>query len=176
MINKQAIFRKSAKGTEAIAVRQPGFAPKLRSALIMVDGKRSFNDLLPMLSVLGDPEVLMGELEAAGLIEQAADFTPTVPGAFLPGDAAGPASTVPPPVAVPAAPATLASARRFTTRLLTELLGPMAETLCVKIEAARDMNEFIAAVKRARDVVREVQGQQAATQFTEQVEAHAPLV
>lgn len=77
------------------------------------------------------------------------------------------------PAALPVQP-TLDGARRFTTRLLTELLGPMAEALCVKIETARDMTEFIAAVKRARDIVRELKGQAAAAQFIEQIEAHTP--
>jgi len=52
--------------------------------------------------------------------------------------------------------------------------GPMAEALCVKIETARDMTEFITAVKRARDIVRELKGQAAAAQFIEQIEAHTP--
>ncbi len=69
MISKQAVFKKSAQGAEAIATRQAGLTPKLRSALIMVDGKRSFGDLAPMVSVLGDPEVLLTELESAGFIE-----------------------------------------------------------------------------------------------------------
>jgi hypothetical protein len=59
-------------------------------------------------------------------------------------------------------------------RLLSEMLGPMGEALCVKIESARDMPDFITAVRRARDIVREVKGQAAAAQFIEQVEAHTP--
>ena len=43
MFNKQAIYHKTPKGTEAIANRQSGLAPRLRSLLIMVDGKRSLS-------------------------------------------------------------------------------------------------------------------------------------
>ena len=172
MISKQAVFKKSAQGAEAIATRQAGLTPKLRSALIMVDGKRSFGDLAPMVSVLGDPEVLRTELESAGFIELvgAPAISQSVTPSLEPASLAT-AKTV--PAALPVQP-TLDGARRFTTRLLTELLGPMAEALCVKIETARDMTEFIAAVKRARDIVRELKGQAAAAQFIEQIEAHTP--
>ncbi|MEY4883868.1 MAG: hypothetical protein RIS34_1722 [Pseudomonadota bacterium] len=169
-MDKQAIFRKSVKGAEAIPIRQAGFSPKLRSVLIMVDGKRRFHELAPLISMLGDPHVLMTELETTGLIELVGG-TPDAPvasGAKL----ADPAPIVSPSIV--AAPATLAGARRFASRLLTGLLGPMSETLCVKIEAARDLVEFIAAVKRARDVVREVKGQTAAAQFISQIEANTP--
>jgi hypothetical protein len=177
VIDKQVIYRKSAKGSDAIATRQAGLSPRLRSALIMVDGKRSYSDLATMVSVLGDPEALVKELESTGLIELVggpAQATPGATSAQVPGmDATSLATAKTVPAAL-SAPPTLAGAKRFTARLLTELLGPMSEVLCVKIEAARDMADFITAVKRARDVVREVKGQAAATQFIEQVEAHTP--
>lgn len=173
MIDKQVTYRKTAKGLDAIGTRQAGLPPRLRSALIMVDGKRSYGDLVVMVSVLGDPETLVKELESTGLIESvggaAKTHQSTVPGT----DAASSATTKTAPLARSASP-TLAGAKRFTARLLTELLGPTSEVLCVKIEAARDMADFITAVKRARDVVREVKGQAAATQFIEQVEVHTP--
>lgn len=177
MIDKQVIFRKTAKGSDAITTRQAGLSPRLRSALIMVDGKRSYGDLVSMVTVLGDPETLVKELESAGLIEivgGSAQANPGIPSAPVSGADAtslATAKTVPAALSVPP---TLVGAKRFTARLLTELLGPMSEVLCVKIEAARDMADFITAVKRARDVVREVKGQAVATQFIEQVEVHTP--
>ncbi|MFM2276523.1 MAG: hypothetical protein RL211_2395 [Pseudomonadota bacterium] len=168
MISKQTVFKKSARGIEIIADRQAGLSPKLRTVLIMVDGKRSFEDLVPMVSVLGDPQGLLAELEAAGFVEPVG-AAPVNSSAKLSASAAG--KTTPSGFAVQP---TLDGARRFTTRLLTDLLGPMAQTLCVKIETARDIAEFIAAVKRARDIVRELKGQAAAAEFIEQIEAHMP--
>ena len=173
MITKQAIYKKSAKGSEAVATRQAGLTPRLRSALIMVDGKRSFGELAPMIAVLGDAQVLLTELESAGLVEMVGSATAPI-GHQASGDTVTPsfdAKTVP---AALLGPPTFEGARRFTVRLLSELLGPMGEALCVKIENARDMPDFITAVKRARDIVREVKGQTAAAQFIEQVEAHTP--
>jgi hypothetical protein len=173
VITKQAIYKKSPKGAEALATRQAGLTPKLRSALIMVDGKRSFGELAPMISVLGDAQVLMTELESAGLVEMVGG-APAPVGNLSSGDTVAPsfdAKTVP---AALLGPPTFEGARRFTVRLLSELLGPMGEALCVKIENARDMPDFITAVKRARDIVREVKGATAAAQFIEQIEAHTP--
>ena len=71
MISRTSIFRKSIKGAEAIATRQPGMPPRLRSALIMVDGKRNVEELAKLVSMLGEPDALLTELEASGLIELA---------------------------------------------------------------------------------------------------------
>ena len=46
MIQKNVVYHKSAKGAEAIATRQHGLSPKLRSMLILIDGKRTDGRLL----------------------------------------------------------------------------------------------------------------------------------
>lgn len=173
MISRTSVFRKSIKGAEAIASRQPGMPHKVRSALIMIDGKRTVDELAKLVSLLGDPEVFLTELEVSGLIERVQDGpVASVPQALT----SPPAKPIAPPSSgpVPLTPATLAGAQRFTSRLLLELLGPTCETLCLKIEVARDMPAFVAAVMRARDVVREVKGHAQAVRFIEQVEAHTP--
>ena len=168
MINRQAVFRKSNEGVEAVATRQRGLPHRLRATLIMVDGKRTFEELAPLVSMLGDAEELLGELQALGLVESASDR------AAAPAAAATHAA----PRAAGSAAATgkgaLDDARRVASRLLIELVGPSSEPLCLKIEASRDLPEFVAAVKRAIDVIRDVRGQAAAAQFVSQVEAHTP--
>ena len=173
MISRTSVFRKSIKGAEAIASRQPGMPHKLRSALIMIDGKRTVDELAKLVSMLGDPEAILADLEASGLIERVQEGpVAAVPQALAstPGKSIAPLSTGP----VPLTPATLAGAQRFTSRLLLELLGPTCETLCLKIEIARDMPAFVTAVMRARDVVRDLKGHAEAVRFIEQVEAHTP--
>ncbi len=54
------------------------------------------------------------------------------------------------------------------------MLGPTAEPLCIKIEATRDLPDFIAAIKRAREVVREVKGIAEAERFVARIEAQMP--
>ena len=73
MLNKHAIYHKTPKGAEAIANRQSGLAPRLRSLLIMVDGKRSSADLG---ALTGECETLLDQLAQDGLIEPVGGVVP----------------------------------------------------------------------------------------------------
>jgi len=164
MANQHAIYRKTPKGAEAMASRQSGLAPRLRSLLIMVDGKRGHAELAAMAAALGSGEQLL-QLETEGLIEPTVADEKTVPASLE--------SSAPPPAPVSAAEraARLAKARSFASHLLENTLGPVAEPLCIKIEAARDLADFVAAVNRAREIVREIRGNGEADRFIAQVEA-----
>lgn len=166
MLNKQAIYHKTPKGTEAIANRQSGLAPRLRSLLIMVDGKRAY---VALSELTGECESMLLQLVQDGLIEP-------VDGGVPASAASGPSA---PPVAVAApAPApvvvSLPEAKRVTVRLLTDLLGPSAEVLCMKIESTSNLADFVSAVKRARAIVSDLKGVSAAEHFIAQVELHTP--
>lgn len=167
MVDKQAIYHKTAKGAEAISNRQSGLAPRLRSLLIMVDGKRSYAELAVIATALGDPERL-GELESEGLMEPLAAEEKTLPAPLAP-DTSGEAAP-----AVHRA-ANLAQARLFTSHLLEHMLGPMAEPMCIKIEETRNLADFVAVVKRAREIVREARGIAEAEHFVAQIEAQMPV-
>ncbi|MDP2034778.1 MAG: hypothetical protein Q8K29_15320 [Polaromonas sp.] len=167
MFNKQAIYHKTPKGMESIANRHSGLGPRLRSLLIMIDGKRSFSDLT---SLTGECEALLEQLAQDGMIEPVGGAAPV---------AAGPASTWPDSQAAATAPAPLVAvslpdAKRCATRLLVELLGPTSEMLSMKIESARNLADFVTAVKRAREIVRDVKGAAAAERFIAEIESHTP--
>jgi hypothetical protein len=168
MPNKQVIYQKTQKGTEAVANRHSGLAPRLRSLLIMVDGKRTYAELTTMAAALGDPQRL-SELEAEGLVAPAVAEERTMPAALEP--VGGPQPSV---TAAPQRAANLAQAQRFSSHLLEHLLGPMAEPLCIKIEGARDLADFVAVIKRAREIVREIKGAAEAERFVAQIEAQMP--
>lgn len=168
MPNKQVIYQKTQKGTEAVANRHSGLAPRLRSLLIMVDGKRTYAELTTMAAALGDPQRL-SELEAEGLVAPAVAEERTMPAALEPAGGAQPSAT-----AAPQRAANLAQAQRFSSHLLEHLLGPMAEPLCIKIEGARDLADFVAVIKRAREIVREIKGAAEAERFVAQIEAQMP--
>lgn len=163
-MNKDLTYRKSTLGSEAIAKRQPGLGPKQRSMLILIDGKRGFDELSRLSAMLGDTGQLMQELESAGLIEPVSQTVPA---------ATGGASTAPVgPVATATLP--LPEAKRFAVRLLTDALGPMAEDLCIAIEGTRNGADFMNAVNRAEGLLRQVKGTEAARQFIAAVAAHRP--
>lgn len=164
MIQKNVVYHKSAKGTEAIATRQHGLGPKLRSMLIMIDGKRGFDELVRLSAMLGDTEELLGQLLDQGFIE---------PVAAAPAPTAH-RTTAPAPLAPAAAPISLSEAQRFVSRRLTDLLGPNAEELCLKIEAARTVKDFQAAVARAEGILRQYKSAHTAEAFAADVQAHMP--
>lgn len=173
MISKSAVYHKSARGSEALAKRDPALTPKLRSTLILVDGKRRFDELAKMAQVLGDAEQLLGALADLGFIEPAADGAPEPVTMPTPIDVTGPASVpAPPPSQFPSVP--LAEAKRFAVRRLTDLLGPTGESLCLRLEAARNAQEFMSAVHRAEAVLRDFNGAKVAAQFAADIEAHRP--
>jgi hypothetical protein len=171
VISKTAVFHKSAKGSEALATRSPALTPKLRSTLILVDGKRRFDELAKLAQVLGDADQLLGTLADLGFIEPAAGTEPsTLP---APIDVGGPVS-VPAPPAASHATLPLADAKRYAVRRLTDLLGPTAEDLCLRLESARNSQDFMAVIHRAEGVLRDYGGQRVAAQFAADIEAHRP--
>jgi hypothetical protein len=169
-MNKNAIYHKSAKGVEAIATRQHGLLPKQRSMLILIDGKKRFDELAKLSAMLGDTVQLLDELEAGGFIEAAA-------GAESAGAVPRPAIqpvTAPSPLAPEAPAISLPDAKRLAVRKLTDAMGPMAEELCLRIEAARTAAEFQTAVARAEGMVRQARGPVTAAAFAAEVAAHSP--
>ena len=180
MIQKNAVYRKSALGAEAIANRSHGLLPKQRSVLIMVDGKRTYDDLVKVAAALGDPEQLLGDLEAGGFIEPSGATAPVRPAApaavsAAPAPAVSAAKVEAPPAAGPFTQGvTLTDAKRLAIRLITQVLGPVGEDLCIRVEAARDLEAYVAAVRKAHGVIREVRGSAEAARFGQEIEANLP--
>lgn len=158
-MDAQAIYRKSEKGAEAIAVRAQGVGGKLRMLLILVDGKKNVEELIRLAAGMGESAELLRQLEAQGLIEVVAGAASAKPAA-APG--------------IPGAGSDLARVKALATRLLVESLGPVADEVALRIEAAKDLGQFIEAMKRAYTVMRDVKGQAAAERFGAEVEAQMP--
>ena len=155
-MDKETIYRKTSAGTEAIAKRTAGLAPRQRSLLILVDGHRKAGELAKLAAPLGDPGELLQGLLALGYVEP------------LPGAA---------PARAPAAGdgaerdgVPLAQARTVAVRRLNELLGPGATDLCLRLERTHTPQEFRVAVRRTEAALREVVGPQRAAQFVHDVE------
>ncbi|PKO94584.1 MAG: hypothetical protein CVU16_01775 [Betaproteobacteria bacterium HGW-Betaproteobacteria-10] len=63
-----ATFTKTPKGQEEITTKAGGLTPRQRRVLIMIDGKRSVDELREMLQA-SDLQITLGLLEESGLIE-----------------------------------------------------------------------------------------------------------
>jgi hypothetical protein len=168
MFDQTATYHKSALGAEAIATRSGALSPKLRSMLILIDGKRGFEELAKLGAMFGDPAQLMAQLAEQNFIEPVASSAAAPHrGAVVPDT--GPDSTTTTVTRV-----TLQEAQRFAVRLLTDMLGPAAEDLCMRIEATRTPQEFLAAVRKAESMMRQFGNPERAERFAAQMESHKP--
>ena len=165
-MNRNVIYQKSAKGAEAIATRQHGLGPRQRSLLILVDGKRGPDELAKLAGMLGDAEQQIERLAADGFIEPGAVAAPT--------QAAASAAARLQPAQSPGGGLTLVAAQRFAVRKLTDLLGPTAEEICLRIEGTRNVAEFNAAIARAEGMLRQFAGTGTAANFAAELSTFRP--
>lgn len=172
MLDRSATYHKSQKGAEAIANRHGPLAPRLRSMLILINGKRGYDELARLGNVLGDPDQLMSQLEAEGYIEAGPprEGPPSQPAPLFETTSGWGALSAPAPLTPLELDVPLAQAQRFAVERLQDLLGPVADDLCARVQAAGSPQEFRAAVRRVESVLRSLVGPELATQFSSEVE------
>lgn len=114
------IFAKTPKGTAEMETRGGGLTPRVRRILIMIDGRRTVDDLRAM-ALADDLTHTLGMLEEAGYIEvhHAAGAEPVADGGSLPSITAF--------REIPAEPNAndLDMARNFIVNTLKTFCGPM---------------------------------------------------
>ena len=168
------IYRKTEKGQTEIATRQFKLAPRLRSALIMIDGRRTDADLAGLIGAQAD-EVFMA-LSDGGFIEPVAALAspriaePAQVDALIDHDnldfalpSTAP-STLPPDEPAPP-PRSVAETRRVAARWLSDALGPSADGVNLRIERAQTPDEFYSALALALTVIRAQLGAERARRF-----------
>ena len=72
---QKIIFDKSDKGREEIITRKYKLANRLRTLLVLIDGKQSSDELLAKVVSLGLTEANILELEQLGYIQRQRDDT-----------------------------------------------------------------------------------------------------
>lgn len=156
------IYRKTAKGVAEIETRAHRLPPRLRSALILVDGKRDTDDLRGLVPLQADEA--LAYLQGEGFIEAVGETLPSgAEPAAAPGTAVAPATPAP---ASPDKPSPDFEAfRRLAVRLLNDELGPAAEMLSMKMEKSRSLSELQPLLQQAVNLVGNVRGRAAAQAF-----------
>lgn len=159
------IFRKTPKGSSEIETRAHRLPPRMRSALILVDGRRS-TDALRSLIVQQCDETLLA-LREQGFIEPvgAAEAAAPVAAAARVADAATVAPARPANGPTPGPAIDLATLRRDAVRQLTDQVGPMAEALALRMERCKDLAELLPLVGTAAQVIGNVRGAAAAAAY-----------
>jgi hypothetical protein len=150
------IYRKTAKGLTEFETRAHRLPPRLRSALILVDGRRDVNDLKQLITQ-------QAEETLSSLVEQG----------FIEAVNASARSASPPPASAPAPAAATSSkggndfdsTRRAAVRELNDLLGPAAENLSIKMEKARNLVELMPLLVQGAQSIAAMRGRSAAEAF-----------
>lgn len=161
------VYRKTAKGLTEIETRAHKLPPRLRSALILVDGKRSSDELSRL--VLQDPDGTLQALVDGGFIEAAAVLisAPPRPAPTAPAPTPATSPAAPTPAPVTAASADFPTLRRDAVRRLTDLVGPVGEALSIRMEKTRNLDELRPLLSVALQVIGNTRGRQAAADYAQ---------
>lgn len=151
-----SVYRKTAKGLLEIETRANRLVPRLRTPLILVDGRRSDDDLRAMIP--GDSVEVLGALLEEGYIEVIATTPPPRP----PAPAAQAAAA---PVAARGSPRQFDELRRMSVRFLNDHMGPSGESLALKIEKAQNWTELTAHLETSVQFLRSGRGEAVAREF-----------
>lgn len=156
------VFAKTAKGQAEISARSGELTPRVRRVLIMVDGRRTVEELRTML-IADDLQHTLGRLEEAGFIEVARVGGPG--GQPLPAGQSLPPITAFRPLPAQADPLVFQKARNFMVNTLNAFVGSLgASSLLERIEKAEDhaalrglFDEWYHAIVMSRDGRREAE-------------------
>lgn len=161
------IYAKTPKGAAEVAARSAQLSMTARRVLIMMDGKRTVDELAVLVRP-GEIEAIVSQLENGGLAQASRGNAPLdVP--TVNGRASDPM-----PEAASAAmddrelnvnPITLEEAKRRAVRELNDRLGPGAESAAIRIENCRTIEEFRDRVREAERFVSAALGPAAAQEY-----------
>jgi hypothetical protein len=153
-----SVYKKTAKGQTEIETRVNRLVPRLRTSLILVDGKRTDDELRTMIAA--DADQVLATLLADGYIEVISTTPPPRSASAAPAPSDGPS------------PRKIEETRRAAVRFLNDHLGPSAESLALKIERAQSWGELKPHLEMAEHFLRAGRGpavgQEFADKFLEQ--------
>lgn len=187
-MDKNTLFGKTAAGREAMTSRPAGLVPRLRSLLIMVDGKRNLAEFEKLTGSLEQATQSLNELMSGGWVEiigadglpkaGAAPVAVAAPAAFEP-EASQPVQLSPAPQSPADAPTgtlPFSEARRQVVRFINDQLGPMGETLAIRAESCKTPADLQASLPRIRDGLKSFKGAAVVQQFDAELAGRLPKV
>lgn len=165
------IFDKTDKGREEIATRKYRLAPRLRTLLVLVDGKQSADDLLKKVAGIGLSEESLSELLNEGHIQIASTVEPA------------PASVSAQPAVMPASePAAAAESilpegenqfvaiYHFYTETIRSTIGLRGYGLQLKVEKAASIDDFRQLRQPYLDAVLKAKGNEMARSLRDRLD------
>lgn len=168
------VYVKTPQGQDEIATRSRQLPARMRSLLIMVDGRHSVGQLLAHNPAPAEAQASLAGLLDAGLIAlvstpAAPDSTPAA--ASTPAADSGAVAASATASAPAAAAADIGSIKRFICTTLHDALGPDADLFTGRVEAAPDMAALLPQAEKMREVLRGTSGSRKADLFWEKLTA-----
>ncbi|WP_211443718.1 hypothetical protein [Collimonas humicola] len=149
------IFDKTERGRTEIATRGQTVAPRLRTLLLLVDGKTGSDELLRKVAGLGLGQEHLDELLQAGLIQAGGDdgaaavpAAPTaaapaaVPTAPAPAKSIAPAAPIPLEQILPPGQTQFEAIYHFYNDTIKSMIGLRGYGLQLKVERASSVQDF----------------------------------
>lgn len=142
--NLNAILKKTDKGVEALKVRDASMPQKSRVLLILIDGKKTLADLSPVLTIGSDSLERVKELFNSGYIVEILQDQPIA----TVNQTAQNTAIVTKTDAV-----NLQTAIRSATRMLSDMLGPNSDVLCMQLEKCKTKDEYNSKILEFRKII-----------------------
>jgi hypothetical protein len=152
-------YRKTPKGLTEIETRVHRVPPRARTLLILVNGQRSEAELAKLAPA--EAAQTLQWLLAEGFIAPVAGVEPGPASDHMSTRAA---TSTPPVTGDPLA--AFIQRRREAIHVLTDQLGPGAESLAIRMEKCRGWDEMLPVLDAAVNTLRLVRGASAATTFS----------
>lgn len=155
-MDSTTVYAKTDLGHEEVATRVRHIPARMRTMLIMVDGRSSAGQLLANHPT---PDEARGYLES--LLEGGFIAAQTAPAAAAPASLAAGASAT--------GSANLGEVKQVVTRLLLDFIGPDAEYIAMRIEKITSRDELAAEVDKLGAMLESSVGRVPAARFRESV-------
>lgn len=171
---KNMIFDKTDKGREEIATRQYHLAPRLRTLLLLVDGKQSAADLLGKVGSLGLTEESVTELLENGFIRAATPASP--PESISQPISATPAAQATAPLeaghqaVLPDGKTQFEAIYQFYTSTIKSTIGLRGYGLQLKVEKAASVDDFRQLRRPYLEAVLKAQGEEMARSLRDRLD------
>jgi hypothetical protein len=158
------VFDKTEKGREEIATRKHHLAPRLRTLLVLIDGKQGKDELLKKVAGLGLGEESIDELARNGFIGiTSAPHAADVPQAVAAAEAnMSPATTAPVEAVLPPGENQFQAIYHFYTETIKSTIGLRGYGLQLKVEKATSIDEFRALRQAYLEAVLKAKGNEMA--------------
>jgi hypothetical protein len=155
-MDTSAVFVRTAQGQTSFTNGASSLSSGQRTVLVLVDGKRSAQDINRVVQAVCNGYATLGQLIDLGYIELSA----------MPLLAKTTAATtaVTPPTAVMRAEA-MNEAKRYASKSLADQLGPIADRVCLRIELADAPKDLMEAITQGHRMLKEYVGLARATAY-----------